>query len=238
MFRSALRVALLVGVVCGSLSAYAQLDRKNIYDASVLILGNQEVQADLKLNPSQKDRIQKAFSKYADEATKLLELYRKDRKNKDKYNAQLKTHQRVLMDASLSILSKTQKERLKQLGVQHFGPFCVKLPDLAKELKLTPDQLKRINAQIDGFEKYRDDMEAKQKATIQTVPKPKNKNDKKEVETYRKRLQQKMSDMMKADRPKLIAARTKAEQSIMNILSATQRKQFDAMKGKILPKSR
>jgi hypothetical protein len=229
-------VALALLTLAGTM-AFAQLDRRNCLDASVIVLGDQEVQTDLKLNDKQVAVIRREFQNYGERAMKLMELFRKDRSRSKELNAKLDQHQRVLMDKCEAVLTKTQKDRLCQLGMQHFGPFILKLPDLSAKLGLNAQQKKTINDAITSFEKFQDEIEKKQKALVKAMPKPK-KTDEAAVEAYRKKLQTILSARNKVDRPRIIAKKEECEARVLASLSKTQRTQFQAMQGPKLPRKR
>lgn len=218
-------------------SAFGQLDRKNILDASIIILGNQEVQPELKLTEQQLRVIRKEFQNYADRALELLAALRKDRSRSKELNKKLDGFQRILMDRCQAILSKGQKKRLCELGIQHWGPPAVVLPDVSANLKMTSAQIAKAKRIKKAFEDYRDEMERRQKALVQSIPQPK-KTDKKAVEEYRKKLQKILNDFNKTERPKLIARSQQSDVDIYNVLSKSQKAQFEKMKGKILPKQK
>lgn len=217
-------------------AANAQFKRPTIAQAAAFLLGNKEVQTDLGLNKQQISTITAAFNKYADEASVVTTKFRKDKKNYDKYNKELHGYQQVFIDRSLGVLTALQKSRLRQIGVQHYGPFTLKIPDVAKELKLTAAQSSMIKNEIAAFEKLREQVEASQRAAVKAIPQPKQ-TDKKAVDAYKAKVQALMKSRSSKDRDKILAAKTKAENKILASLSKSQKAAYEKLKGRPVPKA-
>jgi hypothetical protein len=114
---------------------------------SLLLLGNESVQKDLKLSDDQIKDV-KAAAKKAQEARQgLQDLDREERTKKIQEIAKESDK------AVTKILKDDQKKRLKQISLQVQGARAFADAAVAKELKLTADQKKKIKAIQDDAQK-------------------------------------------------------------------------------------
>lgn len=230
---SPLRFVLAASASLAAVLATAQLGRYSSMEmASVMLLGGQKIQAELKLSKSQQDTISRSFSNYADEADKILRQYRRDRQNKDKYNRLLRGQQEKLIGICLTALSATQTKRLRELGIQHYGIFSAAETDVAKELGLSSTQV----AQIAGFRKQAakvmQDLSERRAAAIRAIPQPKDPNNKQQVEEYRKKAMAAANKNRDQDIRTIQATQKQMEGKAWAVLSASQKAAFEKLKGK------
>lgn len=107
-----------------------------------------EVQRELKLEPDQLERLQQLGlqmrAKWEESFKGLQELPPEERGRR--FMAFDKEYRSRLAE----ILDRRQSERLEQLGLQREGIRALGRPDVAGELKLSPDQRQRVQAAMDG----------------------------------------------------------------------------------------
>jgi len=111
-----------------------------------MLLNNESVQKELKLDSDQVNKVKEAVEKVAqghrEDFAKLRDLGPEERRAKG---------QEIMQSASADslkavsdILNKDQMARLKQIELQRAGPEAFSRPDVAEALKLTPDQKSKI----------------------------------------------------------------------------------------------
>lgn len=227
-----LKAPLMVLLVAAASVGFAQLGRyKTMVEASVMLIGDQVIQKDLKLTAAQEKSIRDAFSKYADVATELVRKYTKDRANKPKYNAMLHAEQRTLISKCLKVLTPAQENRLKQIGIQHHGIFSAGNPDVARELGLSDAQTKQINNYRKQYVDTMNSVSQRRAKEIRAVPQPKNVKDEKAVAAYRKKLQE-VANRTREQDIKIIADKKAAMEKLAEkVLTAKQRAHFERLKG-------
>lgn len=214
---------------------FAQLGRyKTMVEASVMLIGDQVIQKDIKLSAAQEKSIREAFTKYADVATELVRKYNKDRSNKPKYNAMLHAEQRVLISRCIAILNPAQEARLKEIGIQHHGIFSAGNPDVAKELGLSDSQVKQINGYRKQYVDTMNSVSQRRAKEIRAVPQPKNVKDEKQVAAYRKKLQEVANRTRDRDIKIIDDKRIAMEKLAEKVLTAKQKANFERLKGKLL----
>lgn len=197
--------------------------------ASTPLVGDSTIQTHLKLDKGQKDKVLAIFREYGEWVQKQSRpkseaeaqaLQKKAREN------QLSTGKKVL-----ALLSQTQRTRLRQLGLQLYGPFTFFAPDVKKELKITPDQLKKMQAIQNQFQDSVTALEKKRNAELAKIPKPKDQNDKAAVEAYMKQAQSLVAKFGPQDQKTMAEAKRKAEAALIGVLTAEQKKQWQSMQG-------
>jgi|CXWL01.1.fsa_nt_gi hypothetical protein len=227
------RVVLLATLVCLPLLGIAQLNRyQTIPEASVFLLGEQWVQAELKISPAQLKSIQKSFGDYANVAMDLQSKYRKDRAHKEKYNTPLKAAQKKLIAASLKLLSIAQRSRLMECGIQKYGIFSVTSPDVARAIGMTPEQNKMAMRYYMTSYNTMDTLSKETAARVRAIPQPKDPNNKKQVEAYQKKANEVAKAGRDSDVQKIQAVQAAMEKKTTALLTKAQLAAFEKLKGK------
>lgn len=233
MLRSSVRFLVLVATAVSGSFAHAQLNRyPTMPMASAMLLGSQTVQKELKFSATQTKTIQDAFGAYADTAQRLVAAYKKDRAHKSKYNEPLKAAQKKLITTCLTSLSASQTKRLVEIGLQHHGIFSVTQPDIAKLLGLSGAQSTQAKKNYMTYWTTMDTVSKARAAQIRDVPQPKNVNDKKAVEAYKKKVQELARLSRDVDNKKVLAVQKDMETKTRALLSKAQLAKFEAMKGR------
>lgn len=232
----------LVAVLALAISAstFAQLGRANMVESSVMLLGSAKVRAEIGMKGKEDEAMAKAMRTYADKAQGLMRQYSQNRNRLDELNKKLHAEQKVLISTALRLMTPSMEARLKQLGIQRFGPFSINAPDMRKDLKLTSAQIKTISATVDGYNKRLDQIEDRRKAYINSVraSKPKNEKDAAAMAAYRERLKKAIEKDRDRDIETLRIAKKAAEERVLATLSSAQRQQYERMKGKVYDFSR
>jgi succinate dehydrogenase/fumarate reductase flavoprotein subunit len=136
-------VALLV--LAAARTGLAQNDemRKHILHelAGPFIVFRANVQEELKLSDSQKQKMEETVPDTLGEAQKFMETLHRDKAG-DKFNDSLK-----------ETLKPGQLARLKQLQLQHEGPAALGRPEIRKELNITQQQLMKFMGVVQDMQK-------------------------------------------------------------------------------------
>jgi hypothetical protein len=108
--------------------------------SSLVLLGNESVQKDLKLSDDQVKEVKDAVKKATEARQGLQDLDREERTKK------IQEITKESDKAVAKILKKDQAKRLKQIALQVQGARAFADAAVAKELKLTDDQKKKLRA--------------------------------------------------------------------------------------------
>lgn len=227
--RARLSLFLLIAL---SLPALSQLKPSvTLMQASSALLTDKNIQRHLKLDKNQIKLLETTFKWYGSQAGRIQKT------NKDPKNAmrQIAVLQLQAADRLLAALSPMQKARLKQLGLQSYGPFSVLAPDVEKEIGLTSAQKKRLRA----IQRQAVDSAAalvKERAAVaNAVPWPKDQNDKAQRDAYVAKLREAMAKRSAADTKRAQAMKKQSDRKAFSVLTPIQRKKWDAMIGKKFP---
>jgi Spy/CpxP family protein refolding chaperone len=101
------------------------------------MLRHKAVQEELKLSKEQRDKVKGVMTAVRDKMIELIE-----NGEREKVAALLKEQEKGLT----KVLTATQFARLKQVVLQVHGLWAMTVPDTAKDLKLTPGQVKQLRA--------------------------------------------------------------------------------------------
>jgi len=104
----------------------------------VVLLRQQSVQKELKLNESEVEKIHKHCAKQWEKAQQIVELAEPERDNK--FNQLTKENEQFVE----STLNKDQRKRLHEIMFQIAGLLCLSRPDVEAKLNLTEEQKRRI----------------------------------------------------------------------------------------------
>jgi hypothetical protein len=114
-----------------------------------------KVQKDLKVSDEQKQKLAKRLQATVQDARQFFEKLG-DRKPEERekalhsYRQKVQEHLAAFLEG---LLKDEQLKRLRQLELQHQGPYALAArPDLGKELKITDEQRKQFMAVIQGME--------------------------------------------------------------------------------------
>jgi len=233
MIRTMLRGVGLVVIAIASI-AHAQLGRSNMTENGVMLLGSPRVRKEIGLKGKAEKDVAAAFQTYADRASGLLDTYVKDRARINELNAKLKEAMNAYVKKALGIMSTANEARLRQLAIQSFGTFSISVPDVQKELKLTPTQISKVNAAYNEFDQFMKAVDKRRKAYVDSVraTRPANTSDREAMLAWQKRVQQAAGKDQEKDLAAIRDSSLRAERTILASITAQQHKQFESMKGK------
>lgn len=202
-----------------------------ISEASAPLVGNDAVQKELKITATQKTAIQKAFDTYQKGIESLSKETPKNQQEADRLMQRAQTMRRTMSDSVMKALTAQQRTRLRQIGLQFYGIFASLSPDISQELKLTEAQRNRIRQAQEQFFNEAMKLQQQRQQQLQAIPLPKNREDQKEVEAYRKRVTESAERFAREDQKVLETSKKKYEAQAMAVLTAAQRTQWTAMLG-------
>lgn len=231
--RTTLRVgcALVFAAVLAGAARAQQPPPPTISEASAPLLGNSSVQKELNLTAAQKTAIQKAFETYEKGIQSLSKETPKSQQEADRLMQRAGTMRRTMSDSAIKVLTAPQRTRLRQIGLQFYGIFASLSPDVSKELKLTDDQRTRIRKAQELFFEEAVKLQQQRQQQLQAIAPPKNPNDPKEVEAYRKRITESAQRFAKEDQKTLETSKKKFEAQAMAVLTAAQKAQWTTLLG-------
>jgi hypothetical protein len=224
---------LLLALLGACAATPAQMDGQlSLSEAAVILLSRKSVQKELKLTAAQVKAIEGEFKTYGEKVRAIAEKGRPGTTQQAQARERdLNRERTAFTNRALNRLQPAQRDRLRQLGAQFYGPFALLAPDVAKEVGLTADQSKRMRAEQDSLKKTVIDIQKKRVAELQSVPQPKDANDKKAVEAYQRRIAEMIKRFDAADRATLDRAKKSAESRVLAMLSPVQRTKWAAMQG-------
>jgi Spy/CpxP family protein refolding chaperone len=187
---------------------------------SGMMLKNPSIQNELKLTPAQRKQVKDympgmyrmAPGKAPSAPKNAAEMQKQFRESMAKYEAD----ERKI----LATLTPAQKARLKQISLQMHGISAVGIPEVAKEVGLTADQVAKVRA-IEQTE-----MTAMRKL----YPTPKAITSRMSPEDARKRSEEMMERMRKMQ-PQITAIRKNTEAQTMAILTPAQKQKWQKLLG-------
>jgi hypothetical protein len=113
------------------------------------------VQSELKLSAAQKQKVRRQFAETVPDALGFFQNLQQ-REPADRPHL-LAAYRQKVQEKHLAFLAKTleagQRERLRQLELQHEGLFALGRPDVARELRLSEGQRKQFMAVVQAVEK-------------------------------------------------------------------------------------
>ena len=133
---------------------------------SAFLVSNPYVAKDLKLNATQLKASRQALKQYEDGSAKIQSA-------KEPSQKAIEANDARLANAYLSVLTPAQKETVLRLGVSQIGTEALSDPTIAAKVALTPAQLKKINALLQGFHKHEDDVEGMVGEAMEKILAPK-----------------------------------------------------------------
>jgi hypothetical protein len=223
--------ATLLLVPFAALSA-AQIKNGTVTEASVALLDDPAVRKELKLTKAQDDYVKREFKRVNDAAQAVFASRPKNETEAKAAQQKVRSLQLGLVKNLTSKLQAPQLKRLRELGLQYFGPFAMLSPEITKELKLSTAQVNKLKAaQKELMDRTRMLQQTRQNE-VKKIPQPKDKNDQKAVKAYFEKVQATLAKYGSSDRKLIQGYKIAAEGQALNALSATQKSQWKAMQGK------
>jgi len=226
------RALLTLTLFLGSLLASAQVREGIPMDvASTPLLGDNTIQTHLKLSKDQLAKLKAIFQGYGEWAQKQAQSRPDTAAKMAALQKEANQRQSATGRKALEVLKPEQRARLRQLGLQLYGPFTLLAPDVSQELKITTAQRQKLLAIQSNFRKQVEDLQKLRNTQLAQIPKPKNQSDEKAVKEYMAKAQELVKKFGPADTKKLEAAKKKAEADMLAVLTADQRKRWTQMQG-------
>lgn len=172
-------------------------------NSQTFLVNRADVQKDIKFTAAQKNKLDALRQKQQEDRQAMFQ----DMQNGGDRQAMMEKFQKLQEEADkeiMAILTDTQKKRLKEISIQLAGPRAVMQEEIAKELKLTGAQKKKID----------DLMQAQGQANQEIFAKMRNG----EIE------QEEVRSLMEKNNKAL-------EAEINKVLTADQKNQLEKMKG-------
>jgi hypothetical protein len=224
------RIALIVLAVSVVAFGSAQVGQLSVEHASTILLQRKNVQTELKMSATQVKGVEAEFKRYAEVVQKLVEG-RKPGQEKA-FAQSLDRERRTSATRMYNSLTVTQRVRLKQLGLQYFGPFAMLEDSVGKELGISTAQKGAMRREQDALRKAAGDLRNKREAELKAVPQPKNPSNEKEVAAYRQKIQKLVESFRAQDQAFMDKAKNRAEANVVALLTAAQKTKWAAMKGR------
>lgn len=233
MRRLGLVLAVLYAVV-GSGWSQSQ-PQQSIEEASVNLLQLKQVQDELKFTAAQRTSFQRELQGFQRQAQ---QIFSKAPANEQERQAGLRRARTLQVQTGrklLGMLTQPQKARLRQLGLQLFGLFTLRSPEIANQLKLTAAQKKVVTDAQQALQKKVQDraqkLESQRQAAIRRIPQPKSEQDQQGIERYRRQVSTLIANYQREDARAFEQMRRESEAMISRALTAQQRAQWTQMKG-------
>ncbi|RYG26084.1 hypothetical protein EON82_04665 [bacterium] len=125
--------------------------------ATAMLLNRPDVQEELKLDDSQKGKLDALRAGARDRFMPVFQEVRQSGLQGEDFQKAFQTRLQTLMDTmakeALDVLSEAQRKRAQQLAVQSSGAMAVLQADVAKELVITPAQ----KAQIEDLQRRQEE---------------------------------------------------------------------------------
>lgn len=128
-------------------------------------------------------------------------------------------------------LNAPQAKRLRELGLQYFGPFAMLSPEIQKELGMNSAQIAKVKAAQKGLTDNARKLQESRQNEVKSIPQPANRNDQKAVQAYVQKVQALMAKYGPGDQKKLVAMKKAAEANALKALTGPQSAKWKAMMG-------
>ncbi|MFY9234549.1 MAG: hypothetical protein WAO58_08830 [Fimbriimonadaceae bacterium] len=227
-----MRITGIVALILAACSGLAQLKPTvSLMQASSALLTQKYVQKHLKLNSKQISSLMATFKGF-EEQGKNVQRTAKDRKSAIE---KIEGLQLQTANKALAALNPAQKARLKQLGLQMYGPFAILSPDVGKELGLTAVQKKKMRAlQAESVRKAQA-LFQERAVVAQSVPRPQDPNNKVQVDAYRAKLSKVLATRNSSDQKRADTLKRESDAKVLALLTSQQRAKWNAMLGPKFP---
>ena len=225
------RILTFVPLLALALPSWSQgpTEGGTVTQASLGLLDDPAIRKEVKLSAAQDTFVKGQFKRVNDELSKI----KRPTSEAEAKSAQARviSLQKGLYATLQKQLTPPQGKRLRELGLQFFGPFSMLSPEIQKELALTPAQIAKVKAaQKSLFDKTKE-LQATRQSQVRMIPQPKDRTDQKAVQEYVGKVQALMAKFGPGD-GKTIAGYKKAEEAqALKALTAAQMSRWQAMKG-------
>jgi len=225
-----LAISLLIAAAPASVFAQRDFD---LHVASLRVLQRRDVQADMKVTPAQRAKMDKFADEYNSEAKAYIAELQKQGKQDEKlpdqtmYMMLAKLKQNVM-----SVLDANQLQRLRQISLQVYGLNGLLDDTVGTKIGLTKDQIARIHKRYEDGSKQANDLMTNAMKPVNAQfknAKPKNQA---EADQMRKAYEGKSKVAMDAVVPQVQNARESAQKDILAIITPAQKSTYLALQGK------
>lgn len=203
-----------------------------VTQAAVALLDDPAVRKELKLSASQDKNVQAEFKKANGEIQEIVKSRPSTPEAQKSAQTRIRAIQMSLVNRLDRSLSADQRKRLKEIGLQFFGPFAMLSPEIAKEMKITSAQTAKIKAAQKNLLDKTGKLQQSRREQLMSIPRPKDQKDQKAVQAYVQKVNSEMAKFAPSDRKKIAEYKKQAEAEVLASLSKAQRTQWTAMLGR------
>ena len=202
-----------------------------VTQASFGLLDDPAVRKEVKLTSAQDSFVKGEFKRANDALQKVVSKRPTNEAEMKAAQAKMRTLQEALIVNLQRKLTPPQSKRLRELGLQFFGPFAMISPEIQKELGLTSAQAAKVKAAQKSLMDKTKELQAMRRDQVRTIPQPKDRNDQKAVKEYVTKVQAMVAKFGPGDGKTISGYKRAAEAQALNVLSAAQKAKWQAMKG-------
>jgi hypothetical protein len=216
----------------------AQSKKPDTFDftvADIRILQDKQVQADMKVSSSQRDKMN-AFAK---QHTQKLQSYQKSLKdtkptaeNKKKVELQLVKYLQDLKKNVIGVLSATQLKRLREITLQGYGWSAVADDRVGKRVGMSAAQIKKAKSILSEAAKKSAGIERAATTPVLAPYKDKKPKNEAEAKQWNEKIKAGMQQAAVKIKPQIDAIQKKAIADIQAMMSKSQRASYLALQGK------
>jgi hypothetical protein len=214
-------------------ASQSKMDSFDLHVASLRVLEQKDVQAELGITPAQRDKMDKFASDY----NQKLQIYLAQLKKENRTNVSMPDGTVVMMLGTLKQqvmqqLSPTQLKRLREISLQAFGLNGILDSTVAKKVGMTEDQIKRMRQTYEAGSKKANDVMA-------SAMKPVNNEFKGKVKTEADANKMKAAYVgkgkaaMNAAMPTVQKVNDDTQARMLAIFTPQQKKAYLALQGKV-----
>lgn len=229
--RNLLAVASAVAVLSASGLAAENFD---FSVANFAILQDKRVQKEVGITAAQRDQLNR-FAAADNERRKAIIAAAQKAKEKELTPDQKKAVNASLLKLRSEVLSSLKPEqlrRLRELTIQSAGPIALLEENIARRLKVTLDQRKKIAAAYQAGQKEAVSLRNAALGPLSAKWRGKKPKNEAEAKTLSAEFNKEMRAAEQKVAPRLNAISMETGRKIMAIVTAQQRAEFEALKGK------
>lgn len=183
-------------------------------------LSEPRIQHEFNIDESQAEGIRSILGRHAKRQSAISDQLAKAKpEDYGRIQKELEALESATVNEIVGTLTLLQKARLREVALQHAGPFAMRNPQIAKSIGLTPSQSQKIESLAKAAITQMDEINAKMGAQLEGIP------DGKAGDARRLKV-------VKDFEVRLKAVESKAEKGVLALLSKPQTAAWSKAKGK------
>ncbi|MFN7172953.1 MAG: hypothetical protein ACK4P3_09260 [Fimbriimonadaceae bacterium] len=194
---------------------------------NLFLLKFPNIQKEMGMSKAQIDQMEKAYQVYRSAAEPIIKRIESSGKPPTRADENaMANHTNIFETRLMQILNANQRRRLRELSIQAGGTAMLLHPEISKQLKLTPQQISRLETGI------RNAVGRIQKVEENAARQAGLTNEAEVRKLSEKELKARVDRAGRIAKPQVDKIRTETRRQLLAILNQSQRQQWTNMQGK------